>query len=235
MMTPSARPSLASLWLHWVLANATVAGTVHALVVMAIKWESDNPGASSLVMLTMIPGTLGLLFLMGYPQQFVLRSWVAYVDYWALMMPANMLLGSLFSVVLLIMLTVLQVIAQDFLGSRQFTLPDEVMFPLAALAFGVGFSLLQLPYLCLTRRGGWLWLVANAVGVTLALFTELLIAEIVFEPKVPRFSSLGGSDLLGTIAGAVYGVITGAALVMLMRGHARYPVRIGGYGPAQRA
>ena len=92
--------------------------------------------------------------------------------------------------------------------------------------FGIGFGFLQALYVGKTPRQSFLWMGVNGLAVALALWALFAVWWVRADNYRPLTSIFGHGALAGTAGGAVYGVITGTALIFMLRGHDRFPVKM---------
>jgi hypothetical protein len=206
MPNANPKPSLALFWLHWILANATGTGIVCGIFV----WSGLN---FLLAIYTILAG----LIVVGAVQQLLLRPLIQYVNYWGIATPAMFLLG-----LMLFWLPGGFAFLVLFDRNLPYLAISTAIIICAMTCFGVGFSVLQVPYVSRTWREGLLWVIASALAFpcgTLFFFVSMSV-------RFDNYSDFGIGTLAGTAAGAIYGLITGGALVLILRGRGEYPVKM---------
>jgi len=201
-------------WLHWILANATAVGAVHAMAALVATVEAQHRGQVDLG--TVIFLWIATLMLVGYSQQVLLQRWWLDMGFWFAIMPLNFLCGFVGLALGGIFVGILVVIHEAMSPGPPPLVMNLVMNGCLGMCFGVGFGILQTAYLCTTWRQTATWLLASGAGFMLGFGTELVLWESVLEHS-RQFSTVGASSLLGTFGGALYGVITGGALIYLLQ------------------
>jgi hypothetical protein len=221
-MPSNPHTSLASFWCHWILANATAIGTANGIGRFIFPEEVSFARDETLLVFGLL--SLGFV-LVGFAQQLLLWPWLHYVDYWALLMPMMFLIGIFLGWpsgwLLSALIQAIVPFPQGWLGYWLIPVIHDVCL---GLAFGVGFGFLQALYVGKTPRDSFRWMVVSGSAVSAGVFIHNVALRMA-EGR-PQFSDVGSWALAGTAAGAVYGLITGSALVLMLRQHDSYPVKM---------
>jgi hypothetical protein len=184
------------LWLGWTLATAL--GLIVGYLPVSLIVDQVDLGLARVV-IPLLAGTL-----IGLAQWLVLRNYLTRVHDWILSLAGSWVVG------FVVGLYVVDFISRSFLG---------VM--VSYLLFGVIVAVFQWPLLRREIPQLWLWIAANVAGWALGAYaSQLAIAGLFGENP----ASLAVTTLVNsTVTGLVAGLITGVALVMIVRKPERTP------------
>lgn len=180
----------AGLWLGWTLATAV--GLVIGYLPSALFVDQVDLGLARVI----VPLLAGILI--GLAQWLVLRNYVTESTDWVIHLAASWVLGYTLG------LLIIDLLANTYTG---------VIF--SYMLFGLIIALFQWPILHREIPRIWVWVLANIIGWGLgAYLSQVTIASI--------FANQAGSLVAITIVnmavtGLVAGLITGVALVLIVR------------------
>lgn len=178
------------LWLGWALA--TMVGMILGYLPSALFVDQLELGLARII----VPLFAGVLI--GLMQWLVLRSYVYDSADWVWNMIGSWVVG--YTVGLLVV---------NFLAGGLFGAI------LAYVLFGLIVAFVQWPVLRREIPNLWMWVLANVVGWGVAAILSQLIILLIFGNTVP--SLLATTLVNSAITGLVAGLITGVALVSLVR------------------
>lgn len=178
------------MWLGWSLA--TMFGLVIGYLPAALFINEMDLGLARIL----VPMLAGVLI--GLAQWLVLRNYLTHSDDWVFNLTGSWVVGYV------VALYVVEWLGGSFIGLL-----------LSYILFGVIVALFQWPILRREVPQLWVWALANVVGWTLgALVSQWVIAALFSEnPASLLVTTLVNSAVTGLVAG----MITGAALVWIVR------------------
>ncbi len=186
-----------ALWLEWIVANTLAAG-MGAVLVWSILNRMDSTSTAHPEYDALAYLAAGILA--GVLQWLVLRQFVSKVGWWIVTTPIALAGG-------------VALLAALFGIGSEYTGRDTVASLLAgAMAAGVFTGLVQ--WLVLHRHiphaAWWVLASAPAVFVSIVVFLFTTLGGHAYIPQVLAGAAVGG---------ALYGIVTGASLVLLVRHH----------------
>jgi hypothetical protein len=195
------RFSLGFVWLHWVVVNAATVG-LFAAVISALEKFGAPPASRGLVeslgLLLILPAYCLLVEL----QKHVLREAGLKFGYWGLATFAGSVIACFPS--LIIATIVIQVARLILVSSSEFTGMAAGHF-----AFGVIVGGLQTTQFQRTSGQYLMWTCASGIAA-LGMGSVALIEDYVSLRSI-------GPTMTVTVLGAIYGAVTGAALVWILK------------------
>jgi hypothetical protein len=180
----------AGLWLGWTLATAV--GLVIGYLPAALFVDQVDLGLARVI----VPLLAGILI--GLAQWLVLRNYVTESTDWVIHLAASWVLG--YTVGLLI----IDLLANTFIG---------VIF--SYLLFGIIIALFQWPILHREIPRIWVWVLANVIGWGLGAYLSQVTIASVFADQVGSLVAITVVNM--AVTGLVAGLITGVALVLIVR------------------
>jgi hypothetical protein len=178
------------LWLGWMLATAV--GLILGYLPSALFVNQLDLGLARII----VPLLAGVLI--GVSQWLVLRNYVTDCSDWVLHLAGSWVLGYTLG------LLIVDLLAGTFLG---------VM--ISYVLFGVIIALFQWPVLHREIPRIWIWILANVVGWGMGAFLSQLAIAAIFGSSPGSLVALTVVNM--AVTGLVAGLITGVALVMIVR------------------
>jgi hypothetical protein len=178
------------LWLGWTLA--TTIGLIIGYLPAALFINQLDLGLARII----VPLLAGLLI--GLAQWLVLRNYVTESTDWVLHLAASWVLGYALG------LFIVDLLAGSFLGAV-----------FGYILFGVIIALFQWPILHREVPRIWVWVLANVVGWGLGAFLSQVVIAAVFGNNPGSLVAITVINM--AVTGFVAGLITGIALVLIVR------------------
>jgi hypothetical protein len=178
------------LWLGWTLATAL--GLIIGYLPTALFVNELDLGLARII----VPLLAGALI--GLAQWLVLRNYVTDCSDWVLYLAGSWVLGYTLG------LLVVDLLANTFLG---------IVF--SYILFGIIIALFQWPVLHREIPRIWMWVLANVVGWGLGAFLAQLAIAGLYGSNPPSLITITVVNM--AVTGLVAGLITGIALVLIVR------------------
>jgi hypothetical protein len=178
------------LWLGWTLATAL--GLIVGYLPAALFVNELDLGLARVI----VPLLAGVLI--GLAQWLVLRNYVTDCSDWVLYLAGSWVLGYTLG------LLVVNLLANTFLS-----------VVLSYILFGVIIALFQWPMLHREIPRIWVWILANVAGWGLGAFLAQLAIAGLFGSNATSLLTLTVVNM--AVTGVVAGLITGIALVLIVR------------------
>jgi hypothetical protein len=178
------------LWLGWTLATAL--GLILGYLPAALFVNELDLGLARIIV-PLLAGTL-----IGLAQWLVLRNYVTDCSDWVLYLAGSWVLGYTLG------LLVVDLLASTFLG---------IVF--SYILFGIIIALFQWPVLHREIPRIWMWVLANVVGWGLGAFLAQLAIAGLYGSNQPSLITITVVNM--AVTGLVAGLITGIALVLIVR------------------
>ena len=205
---PLAQPHrLKILWVHWVLANAASVGTYACAMAIITNYTADENEVHPVLNIASTLVVLGGIWVMGFAQQVILHSAGIQARFWGLLLYPGILVGCVLAMVGMFLVYILM---RPF-GS---ILNEFVAFVLVSGSFGIGIGSMQsigtswrVPQQCA-------WSLTSGLGMIAVGGMFILLESWLLSVNASR--SAGHAALAYTLAGGVYGAVTGIALINLL-------------------